>query len=384
MKKKRLTELKLIEKLPVSVLSTFGHNGVDWTHSLLDSHPNILIMPAFSFFRSLKRFEGFHKSFEINKNKKFDLAKMHIFARLFAIYLSTDKSFKTKRRNFFFKKSDVSLFETNLLFALNNYRLKNFSKKLFFSIHYAFSKTHKIKIKDKMIIVAQEHLPWLSPKYEELFNSKYIFMMRDPRASFGGGILQMINSNSDRKINAYQFDMMLLCWISAYNFCKKIQKKSNIIILKNEEMHKNLKKEMKKLCKWLNIKFSTSCLTQTFMKKRWLGDSAYLAKDEISKKYPLNYYKPKKVYKRWNKILDKKDIFILELIFFKIFKKFKYKTNNKFSLLKYFLAVFLVFKNYQHQQKYAYFKIIILIRNIIRRFLILFYPIISFKLFKIF
>ena len=33
---------------------SFGHCGIDWLHSLLDSHSQILIMPCFSFYRTWK------------------------------------------------------------------------------------------------------------------------------------------------------------------------------------------------------------------------------------------------------------------------------------------------------------------------------------------
>ena len=59
----------IFTKLKIFNLSTFGHNGVDWMHSLLDSHPDILIMPAFSFFRSLNRLKFRKKKFKnIQKN----------------------------------------------------------------------------------------------------------------------------------------------------------------------------------------------------------------------------------------------------------------------------------------------------------------------------
>jgi len=45
---------KALRQLPLIFLMSFGHCGIDWLHSLLDSHPQILIMPAFSFYRSWK------------------------------------------------------------------------------------------------------------------------------------------------------------------------------------------------------------------------------------------------------------------------------------------------------------------------------------------
>ena len=41
----------MLNNKPIYFLMGYGHCGIDWVHSLLDSHPQILIMPALSFFR---------------------------------------------------------------------------------------------------------------------------------------------------------------------------------------------------------------------------------------------------------------------------------------------------------------------------------------------
>ena len=41
--------MKKINSIPVSVISTFGHCGLDWLHSLIDSHKQVLIHPSLSF-----------------------------------------------------------------------------------------------------------------------------------------------------------------------------------------------------------------------------------------------------------------------------------------------------------------------------------------------
>ena len=56
-----------LEKLPIYVLQSAGHSGIEWTHSLLDSHSEILILPAFSFYRTIYKLEI--RSF-INLKKK--------------------------------------------------------------------------------------------------------------------------------------------------------------------------------------------------------------------------------------------------------------------------------------------------------------------------
>ena len=47
---------KDIKKIPVVVISTFGHCGIDWLHSLIDSHKEVLIIPPLSFFRNIEIF----------------------------------------------------------------------------------------------------------------------------------------------------------------------------------------------------------------------------------------------------------------------------------------------------------------------------------------
>ena len=37
---------------------SFGHCGVDWLHTLFDSHPEILILPEISFYRIWKIIDG--------------------------------------------------------------------------------------------------------------------------------------------------------------------------------------------------------------------------------------------------------------------------------------------------------------------------------------
>ena len=49
---------------------TFGHCGIDWMHSLIDSHKQILIIPALSFYRCWKMLNARSAS---NANEMFDI-----------------------------------------------------------------------------------------------------------------------------------------------------------------------------------------------------------------------------------------------------------------------------------------------------------------------
>ena len=54
----------------VTFLMAFGHCGLDWIHSLLDSHEQILIMPSLSFYRCWKMLDARSAS---NTNEMFDM-----------------------------------------------------------------------------------------------------------------------------------------------------------------------------------------------------------------------------------------------------------------------------------------------------------------------
>ena len=46
---------KNIKTIPVVVISTFVHYGIDWLHSFIDSYKEVLIVPPLSFFKNIIR-----------------------------------------------------------------------------------------------------------------------------------------------------------------------------------------------------------------------------------------------------------------------------------------------------------------------------------------
>ena len=128
---------KDISKIPLVVLSSFAHAGIDWVHSLLDSHPEILIMPAFSFFRTLERIKRGNK-FDIYNSKNTEIAK--ILSNTFFY----DKSYQFKRRKFIKDEVEMKNFENYLLEHLENSKEINIIKRVFFGIHQGFQIIHEL------------------------------------------------------------------------------------------------------------------------------------------------------------------------------------------------------------------------------------------------
>lgn len=366
-------EIKKFEKIDICILSTYGHCGLDWVTSLLDNHEEILIMPSFSYFRCFYYIKTWNKKFNLSDinidNKKI----VNEFVRLF----KKDKRQQNQRRKFLFSKKQFKIFEKNLQIWLDNSNIKNRYKSLFLGIHYAFAKVYNLDFKKKNIIVHQEHVPFYCEKYLKIFNPKFIFTVRDPRASIAGSILRMQKHNND-KIYSNQFDQIIYTWKYTNFFVEKYKQESKIFIIQNEKMHHNLRKEMLKLSKWLNIKFKNSLLNQTILGKTWYGESSYLQgknQDSDLKKYPpKNFYNPDQIKKRWMSQLSQKDISFIELIYKEIFFKYKFKFLIEQNISNKILSYYYLLLNFNYQKKYFISKIIIIPRNILRRLLILFSP----------
>ena len=131
----------------VTFLMAFGHCGLDWIHSLLDSHEQILIMPSLSFYRCWKMLEAQLAS---NTNEMFDIWNSYITK-----YIGPDSL--NKQKQLLHTDKEMELFFVQFRKHLESEGYDKMS--VFWAIHesYAYAKginTDKIKA-----IVVQEHLP---------------------------------------------------------------------------------------------------------------------------------------------------------------------------------------------------------------------------------
>ena len=277
-----------------------------------------------------------------------------------------------------------------MLFYLNTSNEVNIFKKSFFSIHYAFAELYKIDISKKKILIAQEHVSWHCEFYEKTINPHYLFVIRDFRAAFAGSLNAGTKINKIKKITSNQFDKVLINWILGTRFIKKLRnsKNKNYTYIINEKMNYNLEKEMKKLCKNIKVNFYKSSLKQTFLGKEWYGESSYLMKNiekgtDLDKKAPKDYYLLRNVKKRWSNFLSQKEISIFnsflneELVFFKY-------SKSKTSFLRYIYSIVQINFIYLLQDRYFFNTQLIILRNIVRRFLVINFPKISLKIFNIY
>ena len=167
------SNLRRLKELPLCFLMTFGHCGVDWLHSLLDYHPQILMMPAFSFYRSW----GF-----INADEAINAEEM---CQLWRSYILEREGMQHIRRKLLYSKEEEALFFDTFKELLLKYGISQLA--VFWAIHESFRISKKICIENVDVIVVQEHLPFYFEKIMDSFqNLKILMVIRDPRAAFGG------------------------------------------------------------------------------------------------------------------------------------------------------------------------------------------------------
>ena len=363
--------MRKIYEIPVAVLSTFGHCGIDWLHSLIDSHKEVLIIPRLSFFRKINflKKKGINIDNSLNPRTITNIFLKELFQKV-----------RHEKNNILNKNQSKSKFKKYINNFLIIEKKIDIQKRLFFAIHYAFAKINKVNLKKVKTIVSHEHAPWNCHYYNEYFNSKFIFIVRDPKATIGGSLRQF-RRTKNIPIN-FQIDMVLSHMISAHNFFTNMTKKK-ILIIRNEDMSSNLKSEMKKLSKWLNIKFSKSLLTSTFLGKRWIGESGYISKLDLKNKYPKNYYKPINIEARWRSFLDKKTILMIETVLEEIMIQNKYKFDNRLNIVSRFFGYLNLLLKFHDFNNFSYLLKLRFIKNIIRRIFVVFFSTQSRKIFDI-
>jgi|TARA_Y100000389_G_scaffold205072_1_gene262717 hypothetical protein len=358
-----------LENLPVVVIGTFGHCASDWLGNLLDSHKQVLITPGLAYFRTLNLLKKKKINFKtFNNTKIISMILKNILIK------SPWESY-----NFFLTSKKKKKFKEYLKFYLKKSKEKNVEKKIFLAINFAYAKSNKIDLNKIKVIITHEHTPWNCKYYTQYFDTKFLFIVRDPRATFAGSFKTF--DKYPTFAESYKMDIVLSFWIAAFNFVLNYNPKKTYVI-KNEKINRNLKPELIKLSKWLGIKFSPSLLKPTHLGKKWYGDSSYLAKFELKKSLPKNYYKESNVKKRWKRYLDKRTILTIEVVLKNIMKKYNYQPENDLNLRNTFKGYFNLFFSYNNSSSFLR-EFIGKIKNSIRRIFILLNHDIARKLFDI-
>jgi hypothetical protein len=235
---------------------------------------------------------------------------------------------------------DENLFKQYLLHFLAEQEIS--SKIFLLAMHYAFSLCKQEEIGKKHLLIYHIHeVEYLDYLVHDFPNVKVISMARDPRANIEGRIRAAVNVDQS-KLNATDckiYEKHIYRHICKYLFndthriTENIEK-SNICIIKLEELYYNQKAVMKDLCNWLGIQFNDSVLAMTFDGKLWWGDKVYNMES-------TNGINPRVVSQGWKNSLGKIDWFVIEGIQFDLLNKYNYplyKYNSDNFLNRFFLV----------------------------------------------
>ena len=160
------------------------------------------------------------------------------------------------------------------------------------------------------VLITHEHAAWYCNNYSKYFNTKFLFIIRDPRAAFAGSFRTFDRYHDFSK--SHKLTLVLSFWLAATNFIKMNRKKKDVYVIKNGKINHNIKVELKKLCKWMKINFKPILLKPTILGKEWHGDSPYIQKFELKKNYQkITIFK--KMLKKDGKIISKEKFYPLKL-----------------------------------------------------------------------
>ena len=198
----------MLKNLPVTFLMTFGHCGIDWMQSLLNSHKQILITPALSFYRCWKILDA---DTATNVNEMFNIWNKYITK-----YIGPDSH--NEQKKFLHTDQEMELFFSEFRKHLESDGINKIS--VFWAIHESYALAKGIQIDSIKSIVVHEHLPW---PFQEIFldfdNANFLIMMRDPRAAIAGLFKGRVSDFG--YLPDFAFNIILESWLQGVEIYNK-------------------------------------------------------------------------------------------------------------------------------------------------------------------
>ena len=311
--------------LKMKYLFLFGmyRSGTTTLSKAIDCIDNVIMKndPLFFLFKSLRNSilpkkklssNELFGSYIFNKNEK------KIFKKIQELNL---------KKKFFYRKKIIK----NILINIKKYQ-PDLEDKILNNSGKTYSDFIKIFFKDiakgkKDIKYCGIKEVWLTEFYpslkKEYKNSKFIFLIRDPRAV-------VASSLSNRK-NSYNIQFLVNQWRKISILSKIYKEKNNkdIILINYENFVLNFDKEIEKICNFLNLKkTSTNRIIYRLTKeKKWKQNSTYAKKKSLTSSKIVNKYFDKSSINMWKKKLTSKQIKFIEFILYEEMKIFNYKPR---------------------------------------------------------
>lgn len=284
---------------------SFGHCGIDWLHSLLDSHPQLLLAPTWSPYRYWKL---------LRADRARTVADMQA---LWMGYLRSLGAHNPAER-FLANEREWERFATELAEQLRIHGVAR--PQVVMAIHEAYRAAKQLESGTLRTLVIHEHVCFPFQQIVTDFPvACFCFIVRDPRAALAGYFRGFARKCPDRPDDYERyFNMSLEEWLQAVDIWRaRASLGARLKIVKNEDLHADLEAGMRDLAVWLGIDFDPILLQSTYPGGRLdTPDSCYLARGEKLAESQAAFFQPERIRERWQaELADRRDVIMIEALF---------------------------------------------------------------------
>ena len=200
------------------------------------------------------------------------------------------------------------------------------SRTFLLAIHYAYALCRDEDLFQKKVIVYHIHIPLYVPDYllGDFPDLLTIGLVRDPRSNIYGRYRHSYGAAERKKLNAS--DAAIYERRTYHTVCRhifvglehlKLLDKESVRVVRMEDLVLQPKKLMRAVTDFLGISFDPSVLTLTFGGKKWWGTEIYNMK-------PMNQINPRVVSKDWQQHINRRDQYVIEGLFFNYMEQYGY------------------------------------------------------------
>jgi len=276
-------KIKINLDIDITAILFWGRSGSFFVGTLLDNHKNILTIPG-AYLSNFYGIDGFwhrmmQKQYSLNEIiDNFCLENIGMFDG------KQDKGANLAclgdNKNICLKVS-IEEFKFNLLKISKSYNLLK-RKNFFIAVHYVYEMCLGHDVSKKRLINYQLHTPVevrISDFQQDFPNAKYLGTYREPVRALYSHIRHHKDNQIEKGKEYYEYSAVydgVYLWYYQHQLVgwKDVAVKLNLNLLpiRLEDLHDKPKKTVKKIAKFLDIKFKKTLMESTFCGLTYWGD----------------------------------------------------------------------------------------------------------------
>ncbi|MDH8678589.1 glycosyltransferase [Fusibacter bizertensis] len=331
-------KLKIQDIEKAACISFYGRSGSVFLQSLLDSHPEILMLPGLylmDYGRFWENLEGnfekkyvlekFYKKYEylVDTKVRYDAPKGEPWVDL-AYYCKYDEMGDNQQEiieineSIFYKEMDRCLSPFKFISR------KNLYKAVQIAYFYAIGREYKEKMPPLIIypmhsaLVLGSHHQWF---LEDFTNAKILYTVRNPVYNLTSLIkyqkgFDLVNENTLITL-FYHLGLLTGPQMLFEKF-----KLSNVGVVRLEDLHQDSEKTLKRICEFLDIKWNSVLLESTFNGLKWWN-----FRDTVS----INGFSKSIINRSCDEFLDQFDVDRIESLLRDILESWEYSKTFKYN-----------------------------------------------------